>query len=410
MSKLLTLVQRAPKRTAAMLIAVVAAVIIPASLMAWGPSRPTFTLDNPATYITFNSITDNPEYGDERNFVRIKDTANTNAGGWSDEVNVENGKEYWVQMYVHNNAATTLNLVANNTRVTAAVPNTTGKKVTVEGFISADNANPQEIWDQAIFNSTKDFNLTYVPGSTKLYNKVFPSGLAMSDSIVNPEGAPVGYDKLDGNVPGCFNFSGYVSFKVKVNMGGSANFDVSKKVSKHGANSWQESYAAQPGENVDFLIQYKNTDSAQQNNVVIKDSLPKGLTYVNGSTVYGTAAQPNGAKASDNVTTSGINIGSYKQNAGTWVRFTAKVADAAALPCGNQTLINAARAETDFGYKEDTANVTVNRICKPGEVPPTELPQTGIDGGIVALAGIGTLVAGLGYALNSTNLRKLLRR
>ena len=42
-----------------------------ASASAWGPERTTFTMESPATYPTFNSITDNPTIGDERNFVRI---------------------------------------------------------------------------------------------------------------------------------------------------------------------------------------------------------------------------------------------------------------------------------------------------------------------------------------------------
>ena len=37
------------------------------SVSAWGPERATFTMDNPATYPTFNSITDNPHISDERN-------------------------------------------------------------------------------------------------------------------------------------------------------------------------------------------------------------------------------------------------------------------------------------------------------------------------------------------------------
>ena len=41
------------------------------SVSAWGPERATFTMENPATYPTFNSITNNPTIGDERDFVRV---------------------------------------------------------------------------------------------------------------------------------------------------------------------------------------------------------------------------------------------------------------------------------------------------------------------------------------------------
>lgn len=398
-------------RTKIVVATLAAAVIVPATLFAWGPTRETHTVANPADYITFNSITDNTNIGDERNFVRIKDASNTNAGGWVDQLNVENGKEYWVQMYVHNNAASSLNLVAENVRVNAAVPSTTAKSVTVEGFINSSNANPTQIWDQAIFNSDKDFNLTYVMGSAKLYNNVFTNGTQVSDNIVLAGGAPIGYDKLDGKLPGCFQYAGYVNFKVKVQMGQTADFDMSKTVSKHGENKWVESYTAQPGETVDYLIKYKNTADAAQNNVVIKDTLPDGMTYVPGSTKVGTKEQPNGVTVSDNIVKDGINIGSYGKNSGTWVMFSAKVAANNSLPaCGANTLRNVAKVDTDYGYKEDTADVIVNRVCQPGEKPPvTELPQTGA-GDFMAFIGLGALTASAVYAIRSGSIRTLLRR
>jgi uncharacterized repeat protein (TIGR01451 family)/LPXTG-motif cell wall-anchored protein len=353
-----------PKRVSAFVAMIAAAVIVPAALLAWGPDRPTFTIEHPADHITFNSITNNPDYGDERNFVRIKDAANTAAGGWSDEINVQPGKEYLVQMYVHNNAATSLNLVAKNTNVKANVPTTTGKKVQIDGFISADNASPKQVWDQAIFNSTQDFNVAYVPGSAVYYNNVFPTGTGLADSIVTNAGVKVGYDKMDGNVPGCFQYSGYVSFKVKPQFAAKADFTANKMVSKHGVNKWVDNYSAQPGETVDYLIEYKNTGKVQEDNVMLLDKLPAGMTYVSGSTMYGNSKTPNGTKASDNITTKGINVGSYAPGANAWAIFSAKAPTEDKLAaCGANILKNVAKVETDYGTKEDSADITLNKKC-----------------------------------------------
>ncbi|MFZ1360790.1 MAG: LPXTG cell wall anchor domain-containing protein [Candidatus Saccharimonadales bacterium] len=379
MSTLLTKVRRTSARAKTTVAVLAAAIIVPAVVFAWGPTdRPTYTVDNPADHVTFNSITDNPDYGDERNFVRIKDAADTGAGNWSDELTVQPGKEYLVQMYVHNNAATSLNEsgkgVATNTRVMANVPNTTGKSVQIDGFISADNASPKEVWDQAIFKSDSDFNVTYVNGSATMYNNHTPTGTAVNDSIVTSAGAPVGYDAMNGTLPGCFHYSGYVSFKVKIQAPKTVNFTVNKEVSKHGENKWVDNYTAKPGETIDYLIEYKNTGTTQQDNVVVKDKLPAGMEYINGSTKFGTKAQPNGTPASDNITKDGINIGSYAAGASTWVLFSAKVAVNDKLPaCGANTLRNVARVEIDEGSKEDTADVTVNRECKPGSVTVCDL-------------------------------------
>ena len=366
MSKLTSLIRRAPKRFSASVLMVAAAVIVPAIVLAWGPDRPTFTVENPATYNTFNSITNNPHYGDERNFVRIKDAADTGPGNWKDEINVDSNKEYLVQMYVHNNAGANLNKVAENVKVMANVPNTTGKQIQIDGFVTSSNATPNKIWDQAIFKSSQDFNLTYVPGSAVIYNNAFgQAGAKLSDNIVTSNGATIGYDKLDGKIPGCFEYAGYVSFKVKAQVGGVLNFTTEKLVSKKGENKWVNDYKAQPGETVDYLLEYKNVGTVQQDNVVIRDILPANMSYVNGTTVLGNANAPAGKKVSDNVTKDGINTGSYLPGGNAWITFSAKVAEKDALPCGTTKLVNKVHTSTGGYYKEDDANVTVDKECKP---------------------------------------------
>lgn len=374
MGKLFTAMRNAPKRTSALFAMIAAATIVPAALLAWGPDRPTFTVENPADYVTFNSITNNPHVGDERNFVVIKDAANTGAGGWQDEVNVEPGKEYLVRMYVHNNANANLNKVATNTRVKAHVPATTGKSVQIDGFVSADNAQPQEVWDQAVLKSGngQDFNVAYVAGSTKLYNNKFgQAGATLSDSIVTNAGAPVGYEALDGRVPGCFEYAGYVTFKVKPQFAPTPDFTMSKQVRKPGTTTWGESLNVKPGDDVEYLISYKNTGEVKQDDVVVKDTLPKGISYVNGTTKLKNGLNPDGKTVSDNVTKDGVNISNYNPGAAAYVWFTAKVGSKTELECGTQKLVNTAKVETGYGDKEDTADVIVdNGEC---EEPPKDI-------------------------------------
>ncbi len=368
MSKFTNLIRRAPKRFSAFVVMAVAAITIPAVVFAWGPSRPTFTIANPANYVTFNSITDNPDYGDERNFVRIKDAANTAAGGWSDEVTVQPGKEYLVQMYVHNNAADNLNLVAKDVNAKFNVPATTGKSVEINGFLTSSNASPTQIWDQAILKSDRDFNVAYVAGSAVYYNnKTGQAGVKLGDSIVTNSGVKLGYElPLNGDIPGCFKYSGYVSFKVKAQVQEVTDFTLQKKVSKHGAAKWEENYKAQPGEKVDFLLAYKNTGEVQHDDVTFRDTLPAGLSYVTGSTTWSNASKQN-VKASDNIANGvGVNVGSYAKGANAYVIFTATVAANDALPtCGVNTLLNKGKVNTGGYSVEDTATVTVDKYCKP---------------------------------------------
>lgn len=400
MSKLISLIKQAPKRTSAILAIAAAVVVVPATLFAWGPTRDTFTIEDPADHVTFNSITNNPNYGDERNFVTIKDTANVNAGGWTDDISVQNGKEYYVRMYVHNNAADNLNLVAENVTAKFNVPAQTAKRVQIDGYLSSTNATPTQVWDQAVFSSASNFNLTYVQGSATYTNNVFTAGTGLSDSVVS-SGAKLGYNTLDGNIPGCFKYSGYVIFKVKANT---SDFDIQKTVRVNGATdkTFKESVAVKPGDKVDYQIYFKNTGSNQLQNVVIKDILPAGVTYVAGSTYLHNS---DGTKqVADGVTAGGIIIGGYMPGGDAYVKFTAQVVSSDKLPvCGVNTLRNVASATTTTGTKEDTADVTVPKECQPPVTPPTtppELPKTGA-GDIVAFLGLGSLIASIAYYVAS---------
>lgn len=399
----LNILRSAPKRTSAIFAMIAAAVIIPSALLAWGPTRDTYTIESPADHITFNSITNNPNIGDERNFVGIRESGTNNQ--WSDDMTVAKDKEYTVRMYVHNNAAANLNLVAENVTAKFNLPTTTGKSIQVNGFLSASNASPTEVYDHATFNNSEDFNIAYVSGSLKYENNAFgAAGTSLSESIFTSTGVKLGYDKLDGKIPGCFQYAGYVTFKVKPQFASTSKFTMSKMVSKHSANKWVEDYIAQPGEIVDYLIQYKNTGEVQHNDVTVRDTLPAGMTYVAGSTTYGNSKFPSGTKASDNVANgTGINIGSYTAGANAWVIFSATVpANDSLVNCGDNKLINSAKVTTGGGSIEDKANVTVVKKCTPTTpTTPQELPRTGAGEGIAAFLGLGALITSLGYYLAS---------
>ena len=353
---------------------VLVAVVAPALVWAWGPSRPSFTIEKPADYITFNSITNNPVIGgDEKDFVGIREVGSN--ANWTNNMKVQNGKEYYVRIYVHNNAASNLNLVAENVVAKLNVPTTTAKTVTVQGQISASNAKPNTVWDEATFSSDNDFNLAYVAGSALFENNGMGT-TKLPDSIVNNTGAKLGYDKLDGKIPGCFQYAGYVTVKVKAQVNQpqeKTDIDLAKTVRNktNGEKTWVETVNAKSGDTVQFQIHAKNTGSAGIQNLVIRDILPKGLNYVVGSTKLYNTSNPKGLKVSDNVIqNSGINIGSYQPNGDAFVRFDATVSAENSLPvCGDNTLTNIAQASDQKIVKNDTASVKVTKKCETPKNP-----------------------------------------
>ncbi|MBH2007393.1 DUF11 domain-containing protein [Candidatus Saccharibacteria bacterium] len=371
MSKLLDKLRKGNTRIGALVAIVAAAIIIPATLYAWGPDRPTYTIERPADHVTFNSITNNPNIGDERNFVGIREATAPNV--WHDDMQVERGKEYVVRMYVHNNAASNLNKVAENTTARITLPTATGTSVQVDGSVSANNASPQMVYDHATFKSSENFNIAYIPGTLKYENNVFgANGTALPESIFTSAGALLGYDKLDGKIPGCFEYAGYVSFKVKPQFAQTppSDFTVQKQVRKEGAtDGFKETTAVNPGDTVDYRIEVKNTGGAPLKNVALKDQLPTGMSFVPGTVKILNANNPSGAlvQDGDKLVSSGINIGEYTPGSNAFVVFKAKVAANAQLPvCGPNTLTNKASAQPEGqNPKDDTADVTVPKECQP---------------------------------------------
>ena len=378
MKNIITALKRSPKRAASLLV-VALAVMIPAGLLAWGPDRPTYTIDNPADHVTFNSITDNPAYGDERNFVRIKEATAANST-YTDNITLTPGKEYEVYVYYHNNASSTLNDAAHNykgiakdAKLRMEMPATVkaGQTAAINGYISASNATPGTVYDDAKATATADVALRYVPDSAKITNRGASNGQKLANTMMTT-GAPLGYDALDGKLPGCNEYSGYVTFRVKVDQ---PNFEITKEVSKAGQNAFQKSVAVNAGDKVDYKIKYKNTGTVQQDNVTIKDTLPTGVTYDNNSTFVSNAKTNNQwSKVTENtLTTNGINVGSYAPGGAVYVKFTATVAANSALVCGQNKMTNTATANTENGSKQDTADVTVNKDCAPGNISVCDL-------------------------------------
>ena len=128
-----------------------------ASVAAWGPERSTFTMEEPATYPTFNSITNNPTIGDERDFVRVGEI-DADVTDLKNEVKVVPGRQYLVYIYFHNNASSTFNDSAHNhsgvavkTRMSSAFATvlTPAEKGKISATITADNSNPESVWDEA---------------------------------------------------------------------------------------------------------------------------------------------------------------------------------------------------------------------------------------------------------------------
>lgn len=336
---------------------------------AWGPSnRATFTMEKPASYVTFNSITNNNTEGDERYFVTAKAADN---GKWADTTIVEDGKDYIVKMYVHNNAGANLNLVAENVTAYAYIQNN-GSQTQVSGKITSTNANPTAYWDETTFKSAngESFTLSFVSGSAEYTNAGGANGAVVKHSLSNNllnNGVSLGFEKMDGRIPGCFKYSGVVTYKVrakfdKKTVTPAPAFELKKQVRVAGSDTWSEKVEMKAGQTAQYRLYFKNTGNVALKDVILKDVLPQGLTYVKGSTKYGTKT------VTDGIVGNGLNFGTVEAGQEIYVYFDVTVDKSD--KCESKTFTNIVKSNPKYdnngttkevGEKQDTANIDV--IC-----------------------------------------------
>lgn len=334
------------------LTVLVSMAVCPTTAFAWGDDsggRPSYS----AQYVSehaddfgstpfFNSISD-AEIGDERDFVSAMEAdsngiaKNPHSKWQGGNIEVENGETYVIRLYVNNNNPNDFDAVAENVRVAFSIPSTSSKQVQVNGFIESSNASPSEYWDYVNLHSEHNFHLEYSYGSAMLYNDgVGQGGITLGDEIVtkvSEGGVLIGYNELDGSIPGGDIYASYITIRVKVVY--DDDFTVKTTIRFAGEKEWHESVDAEIGEKVEFQIEYNNTSTETQTNVMIRDILPDNLKYVANTTKLYNSNHPNWATLTPDgdIVTRGVNIGSYlgsadgKSGGNAFVRFTAEVVD-----------------------------------------------------------------------------------
>ncbi len=368
------------RMTVAGLTAFAIAALVPfASSSAWGPvDRKTFTMENPADYATFNSITNNNQIGDERNFVRVREKG---VGKFLDSAVIEPGKRYTVQIFYHNNAKSSINAsgkgIASNVRVSTGLTSWTinaAKPVTVSGVIYSTDAKPNSVWDEATLTtaSASDIVLKYVDGTAKIYNAGKVNGSVLGKDIFTEDGVYIGINKLDGYIPGCSEYSGYIEYDIRADQIGA---QVQKLVSKDGKNFY-ETVDALPGDTLTYKVVFKNTGTLDLTNVNFHDKLPAGVTLVPGTTYLVNGANPNGLKMKDIIGQNGFNTGLYEPTTSATITYQVKVnADAVAkAECNSRTaFVNKVFVGHDQGEINDGSTIYVKRICD--DTPDTPTPD-----------------------------------
>ncbi|MCL2371625.1 hypothetical protein FWC63_02695 [Candidatus Saccharibacteria bacterium] len=191
----------------------------------WGPQdRPTFTMQNPAPRAVWNSIIDQTilppvANGDERNFIWVREFG---VGEFQNTLAIQGGRQYEVMMYFHNNAADNLNredprnAIMFRARTRVILPDTLEAQEVgiIRAYLMADNADT--VWDEVWIISNEAVEIAFVPGSARLFNNSNRmhdgSGRVLPSSLFSASGTLIGWHDLDGVLPGCTYYSGWIRF------------------------------------------------------------------------------------------------------------------------------------------------------------------------------------------------------
>ena len=360
------------------LVVLLCLVLSPKMAYAWGDSdggRPSYTTDEVnngalGETITFNSISDNPALGgDEKNFVSARQVDSDSEVWNANTIAAEDGEKYYIRMYVHNDNPGGKNAVAKDTAVRFDVAKGSGTEVEVQGFITSSNASPAEYYDSVRFTSDTAFHLEYVSGSAFIENNGIAAGdgMGLSDEIVEAEnGVLVGYDALDGNLPGGYPYAAYVGIEVRVVYDYSYIAETQVRLAGDDDAGWQKEVSAGIGDEVEFQIAFQNLETLSVADVMARTVLPEGLEYVDGTLMLYNSVHPQGFTFKDGAVlfSDGVNTGSYDSKSNFYLRFIAKVVDTG-LSFGENTLVNWGQVGIGSSLKQDSVSVVVRNDLLP---------------------------------------------
>ena len=271
-----------------------------------------YTWERRPQFAVFNSIIDNPFYGDERNFVRIRDLSGSSSDSGK-RIIIKRGHIYEVVIYYHNDSdPLTVGKeaigIADGAAIRSSYPKTViepGKEYSISASIIAADTNPIEVTDKVAI-VTEDYCcvLRYIPGSATFHNRGKLNGENAGPKKLFGVGSLLGYNKISGLLPGGIEYSGFVTYQLIADY---PDFQIDTTAIKND-ETHQNHYL--------IAVKYMNTGTITQNNVGIRVTLPQNVQYLKG-TCYLSNNNSTHKKINDDVISiNGANIGHYNGKSG----------------------------------------------------------------------------------------------
>ncbi|GAA0993502.1 hypothetical protein [Subtercola frigoramans] len=185
----------------------------------YGPERDTFTSEHSAPYAVLNSITDNPDIGDERNFVRVKLADST--GNFGEFVRAKPGDQIELLVCVFDDASDGLAGSASTIHGLYAKFSWPSPGTDSSIGVTLGGKNATQVWDGATIISDEPVSLSILSDSATMRTNAGDFNVPIVGDYVSE--LPVGWSSPDGEFPvgyssdGKYRGSGYLTLRVEVN-------------------------------------------------------------------------------------------------------------------------------------------------------------------------------------------------
>lgn len=289
--------------------------------------------------------------------------ANQTAGEtkYKESTNAKYDEVVKFQVFYHNRELPNSGRVAEDFKIKIDMPTKAGKSQVVKVTMGGSNTNT--ITDTATVNLDRaDAKLEYIPGSAYWNHNVGTrenikmKTEAIADSII------LNGTKIE-NVKPCHEWEATVTFMARVKI---PSVSITKKVRAEGNGQAVVNLSAQPNARLEYLITVKNLGNTNLTNVMVRDGLPAGITFVPGSVKLFNGPNPSGAVINnDYLFKGGVNAGSVGPGATVYVTFIATTPATDKLACGANSFKNIAVVDTDqTGEYNNNSIVTVDKKCE----------------------------------------------
>ncbi|MDD4624983.1 MAG: hypothetical protein PHC82_01465 [Candidatus Pacebacteria bacterium] len=306
--------------------------------------------------ISGSSQTQTPQFNNASNDFETLRVKNRTRGDttWQSSVTANPGDRIAFDIYYHNTGEGS---VAHNTKARLNFPTAAQSQISVNGYVTADNAVAASDTAVIYLNSgTANLNFDTI-------GYWYPHQSTVAQNVnVSPSYGTVEYNM--GDIDGTCEDQGHFVFEAVLSgTSGNSNLSITKTVKNvTDGTYWSSSVNANPGEKVSYKIDIYSSGQTAAENVILKDTLPSNMSYsgnlyING-VYYGYSASS---------LASGINLGTINSGSTKTITFDATVYSDSYFGSSNTTLTNYAYTyATNVSQSYASAQVNVIKSTTTG--------------------------------------------